>query len=192
MPRSATQRVERVAKKLPDVKSVERKAEKRNKVRPATEHHQREQKVKGKAIRNQAHIDAVLDPSTLDDWDEEELERGYRRDKNGNFCGRPPKYIPFVVAMELSRRAKIQQLVNLSKLGPTAMRTLQSVMKDSRNDLARVAAAKLIVERLLPLQSLTEIDVNVKVEPLFLKALEAGIVSVGDDDIIDAEVIDSE
>jgi hypothetical protein len=40
---------------------------------------------------------------SLDDWDEEELIRGYRRGRNGRF-GDPPKFIPREVAQEAFRR----------------------------------------------------------------------------------------
>lgn len=44
----------------------------------------------------------------LADWDMEELLRGKRRDKNGNFGGRPTKMIPREVHDELARRVKSQ------------------------------------------------------------------------------------
>jgi hypothetical protein len=44
--------------------------------------------------------DHILD---LDDWDREELIRGYRRNRNGKF-GQPPKYIPREVQQECWKR----------------------------------------------------------------------------------------
>lgn len=42
----------------------------------------------------------------LDDWDIEELTRGYRRDKGGKFRGRPPLVVPLEVHNELAKRVK--------------------------------------------------------------------------------------
>lgn len=185
-------RMAKAEKALPKPKDLERHKERKNKIVPATAHNQRALRSGGISIRNQAIIDAVIDPSTLDDWDEEELERGYRRDKNGHFTGRPPKYLPYVVAMEVMRRQKIQAIINLSKLGPRAMKTLQKVMLDDNDRKAQVAASKIIVDRLAPLTQSSDVNVNVNVQPKFLGVLEKGIVPGAelDDEIIDAEIID--
>src|SRR4051794_8597810 len=37
-------------------------------------------------------------------WDDEELRRGYRRDKNGIWSGRKPKVVPRAIHDELVRR----------------------------------------------------------------------------------------
>lgn len=40
----------------------------------------------------------------LEEWDDEELRRGRRRDKNGKLTGRPPRVIPAECHRELTRR----------------------------------------------------------------------------------------
>lgn len=40
---------------------------------------------------------------SLDDWDDEELSRGYRRNRDGRF-GKPPKYVPREIQQEAFRR----------------------------------------------------------------------------------------
>jgi hypothetical protein len=54
----------------------------------------------------------IYDGQSLDDWDDEELMRGRRRNKHGGFTGRPAKVIPAAVAKELTRH-RFQRSFNL-------------------------------------------------------------------------------
>src|SRR5204863_9570106 len=46
----------------------------------------------------------VFDGVSLDDWDDDELLAGRRKNKNGNFTGRPPMLIPIELHRELTKR----------------------------------------------------------------------------------------
>lgn len=83
-------------------------------------------------------------------WDDEELIRGQRRNKNGRWGGRPPKVVPTAVHKELTRRRMSE-----------AYRLLQSNLVEATNvliDLAtdpdvessvRLKAATTIMERVM-------------------------------------------
>ena len=53
-------------------------------------------------VRTSALINGEV--NDLDEWDDEELKRGRRRDKNGGFRGRDPLVIPRIVNDEYRRR----------------------------------------------------------------------------------------
>lgn len=68
----------------------------------------REASMNGKTVRGSSpqEIEGALIAAgelTLDDWDDQELIRGYRRNRDGKF-GPPPKWIPQEVAQEIHRR----------------------------------------------------------------------------------------
>lgn len=92
----------------------------------------------------------VYDGDSLDDWDDEELMRGRRRNKNGGFTGRPAKVIPAEVAKELTRR-RFQRSFNLmaDSLVDAAL-MLRSIVNDKRVEPAdRIRAAELMFNRVL-------------------------------------------
>lgn len=134
--------------------------------------------------------DALDHPETIVDWDDEELFRGKRRDKNGSFTGRDPLVVPLECFRELTRRQMRKAQMNLSRNVNDAVDTLVNIAKDPRaDDKARVAAAKLVLDRVLG-------TAPIKVEgtgnqPLFIGLIQGGIVSgsltINDPSIIDAE-----
>jgi len=83
---------------------------------------------------------------TLDDWDEQELIRGYRRGRNGRF-GDPPKYIPREVQQEAFRRLVrvgerkmrqqylniIDELINLATDRTVSDKTRLEAIKEVQN-----------------------------------------------------------
>lgn len=89
--------------------------------------------------------EGVLD---LDDWDNEELVRGYRRARNGKFPA-PPKYIPREVQQEALRR--------LYRRGERKMQEAYMAIVEGQIELAttaesekvRLEAQKAIQERLV-------------------------------------------
>jgi hypothetical protein len=76
--------------------------------------------------------EGVLD---LDDWDDAELARGYRRGRNGRF-GTPPKYIAREIQQEAFRR--------LVKRGERAMREAYMDIVNGQIDLAKGAESEKV------------------------------------------------
>lgn len=95
---------------------------------------------------------------TIDDLDEDEIMRGQIRNKAGHFGGRKPNYVPreFLTQIQVKQREIYEQ--TLAPMVLKAMRTLDDVMEEkagryssgpSPQHAARVAAAKLVLERAL-------------------------------------------
>lgn len=83
---------------------------------------------------------------TLDDWDNEELVRGYRRDRNGKF-GTPPKYIPREVQQEAFRRL-VQR--GDRKMREAYMKTVEELIELAHNassEKVRLEAQKELMNR---------------------------------------------
>lgn len=72
---------------------------------------------------------------TLDDWSDEELIRGYRKNRNGRF-GPPPKWVPQDVMQELNRR--------ILKRGGKKMLTAYLESVDGLVQLARSAESEKV------------------------------------------------
>lgn len=145
---------------------------------------------------------AVLDhPETVAEWDDEELARGQRRDKNGSFTGRAPKVLPREVYLELQRRYIEKAAKYFLEHAEEMAGVLYGIAMNADTDpRARVQAATQMLDRALGKPSNnTKLDVTVH-EPKFIQALEGAIVSIepgspddgGDDDIIDAEIVSDE
>jgi hypothetical protein len=84
------------------------------------------------------------------DWDEEELTRGRRRDKNGNFTGKPPQIVAAAAVRELNkaRMRKAQEVLNGHLLDAVGL--WGSVVRDTKAPLAiRFRASELIVDRVM-------------------------------------------
>lgn len=85
---------------------------------------------------------------TFDDWDDEELVRGFRRNRSGNF-GRPPKFIPREVQQEAFRR-----LVHRGegKLRGAYIKTIDNLIDlahSSTSDKVRLEAQKELLNRVV-------------------------------------------
>lgn len=138
-------------------------------------------------------VDAINDPDSIHDWDDDELEKGYRKASNGKFVGRPPRVVPTECHRELARRLISKATMIMTTDLPLAFECLHKVMaSESAEDKDKIAAARLIIERCMgkvPDRVAVQMDT-----PKWTKALEAGIVSVmmddKDDEVIDAEVVE--
>lgn len=142
--------------------------------------------VLGRVSGPTARVIAGVD--SLDDWDEEELERGRRRDKNGGWTGKPTRLVPTDVHKELIRR-KLKEATELLKTAaPEAVRVLMTIMDDTLADAStRVQACKIVLDRAFgPVGH--AIDLNIKT-PLWVEALKGGIVP-GDYEALADEIID--
>lgn len=89
-------------------------------------------------------------------WDDEELERGRRRDKNGAWSGRPPAIVPKVIHDELVRRKLSKGYELLADNIAAAVQVLADVATDETVDPGvRVKAASAILDRAMPRQQNT-------------------------------------
>jgi hypothetical protein len=103
----------------------------------------------GYRTSNQSIREAVLNPASIKDWDDEELARGMRRAHDGTFRGRPPKVVPKVVHDEAMRRllARGQQLFKESF--EDAIETLLEVAtSESAENKDKIKAAIYVIERI--------------------------------------------
>lgn len=92
----------------------------------------------------------VYDGASLDDWDDEELLRGRRKNKNGKFNGRPPLVIPAALHKELTRRRFSRAHDLLSDSLVDAAQMLRAVVNDVEvAPEARIHAAEVIFSRVL-------------------------------------------
>src|SRR5436309_2989664 len=72
----------------------------------------------------------IFDGNSLDDWDDEELVRGKRRNRAGKFTGRNPNVVPAAFLQELNRRrfSRAYELMSDSLVDAALM--LRSVVND--------------------------------------------------------------
>lgn len=159
---------------MPKPKPAPKKATTRNIVPKE----QRSNGVKAKTVRvTQRTSDTLADPiGNLVEWDDEELLRGQRRDKNGRFTGSPPKIVPTIVHEELVKRrlafAKHQMAHDLKK----SLEALGSIVESKTADPhARIKAAGMIMDRVLGKPKET-LEVQGE-EPKWMQTLNVAIIS---------------
>lgn len=127
---------------------------------------------------------AVTGLEDFSDWDEEELERGRRRGKDGTFRGRDPKLVPKEAARELARRRIEQANQELAEHTPELVRSLLEIATGEEYDeKARVQAIKEALERTLG-KAAENVQVTVDVKP-WEKALQGAVVFVDSEDNVD-------
>jgi hypothetical protein len=110
-------------------------------------------------------------------WDDEELIRGQRRDRNGRWSGRPPKVVPTAVHGELVRRrlSKAAELLRESVVDAALL--LREVVTDEDADYGdRIKAANLIIERVMG-KTPESLLVKVEHEPPWAVAIRAALVA---------------
>jgi len=112
-------------------------------------------------------------------WEDEELRRGQKRDKNGKWQGAAPKIIPRAVHDELVRRTLSAAEKLLRESLDDAIKMLVEIAKDpAADDKARVRAIDMIMNRVMGKEpNKIELSGQSKWEV----ALLAGIVSVSDE-----------
>ena len=125
--------------------------------------------------------DVIDDPEAVADWDDEELRRGRRRDKNGKFTGRDPVVIPTAVYREMVRRATRGAEKKMAENLEAAVDTLVAIassQSEATEDKDRINAAKIILDRVLGREPI-KLDHSGTPPPLFLGIIQAGLVVGG-------------
>lgn len=141
----------------------------------------RRQQSSGRAVvRISSNTADVLEaPETVEDWDDEELRRGRRRDKNGKFTGADPIMIPTAAYREIVRRSIRRAEKELATNLEAACATLVSIATSTvAEDRDRIVAAKIVMERIMGKEPL-KVDHSFKT-PLFLGIIQGGIVTGGE------------
>lgn len=147
--------------------------------------------LKGKRLtsNSQTSVDVAFGVTNPEDWDDEELQYGRRRDKNGNLCGRPPSFIPKACHDELVRRT-LYRASRIMEEGLTdVVEELVNIAKgDSFARQDQVRAINMMLERVMgkPVE-----HVQLQIEQPWKKALVAGIVGEAED-IVEAEVVEDD
>lgn len=131
--------------------------------------------------RYQSFIDGEI---TVDDLDEEEILRGQLRNKNGDFRGGTPNFIPRQMMIQVMAR---RDQILTSKLQPLAAKAAKALDQMVTNgttvhDGPRVQAAKLALEYSVgkPVEKV-QIQASVKVEQ-YTHVVESVLVDVNEEE----------
>lgn len=112
----------------------------------------------------------------VEDWDDEELRRGRRRDANGLFTGRNPQVVAKAVHDEQVRRTLATANQLLLENTEAAVKVLADIMKDTKADNKdRLTAIKMITDRAMGKEP---INVNIGQEAKWQVAITQSIVSM--------------
>lgn len=84
----------------------------------------------------------------LDEWDDEELARGYRRNRQGRW-GRPPKFVPREVQQEAFRRLVKRHTVKIQSAFIDATEQLVDLATHADSEKVRLDAVREIFDRIL-------------------------------------------
>lgn len=118
-------------------------------------------------------LTGIDDPA---DWDDEEIERGRRRDINGNWQGRSPEVIPAAVVNERIKRQQSDTHRRLNELLKISVDVLEAVLTGADVDAKeRLAAVKMVMDRTLG-KEVQKVEVIAPAK--WEVALEASITSV--------------
>jgi hypothetical protein len=85
---------------------------------------------------------------TLDDWDDEELVRGYRRNRSGKF-GAAPKYVPREVQQEAFRRLVSRGERKMRAAYMKTIENLVSLAHDASSEKVRLDAQRELLNRVV-------------------------------------------
>lgn len=124
--------------------------------------------------------DVMTGVDDLSEWDDEELKEGRRRDRHGNFSGRPPVVVPKKIHDELVRRtlAKAEQLLR-ENLHDAINELVRLATHESTDDKAKVKAIEMIMNRVMGRETQkVEVSGRAKWEIV----LDGGIVSMPNPD----------
>lgn len=103
---------------------------------------------KERRTQSRSNMDVALKRSDVRDWDDEELQYGRKRDKNGSLCGRPPSFVPKACHDELMRRYHARVEFMMTKALPDVMPELIAIAKgDKVAKQDQVRAMNILIER---------------------------------------------
>jgi hypothetical protein len=111
----------------------------------------------------------------LSEWDDEELLRGQRRNRNGNFQGRPPKVVPKQLHDELVRRTLEYANEELRSNLQSAVQMLTSIATDPRaEDRDKIKAIEMVMNRVMG-KAPDRVELTAQVKP-YEEVLRGGVV----------------
>lgn len=87
---------------------------------------------------------------TIEELDDDEIRRMQLRDKNGDFKGRPPKWIPREFALALRSEHARRFSREMSEMVPDALNAIRELVNSKHlapGDATRLKAAEAILER---------------------------------------------
>lgn len=136
----------------------------------------------------------ALKRTDVKDWDDEELQYGRRRDKNGNLVGRPPSYIPKACHDELHRRMRSKAEYLMTKAIPEIIPELIKIAKADKPALPdQIRAINMLLDRTMgkPVE-----HVQMTVEEPWKDAIAIGIVGALEEEsrgqTIDVDVVEDD
>jgi hypothetical protein len=92
--------------------------------------------------------DVLIGKDDLSEWDDEELRRGRKRDKNGGWQGRDPVIVPKAVHDELVKRTLSKANKLLTENLEAAVELLTDIMRDPDVDPKdRIKAIDMVMNR---------------------------------------------
>lgn len=94
---------------------------------------------------------------SVEDLDDDELARGYPKNRNGTFAGRPPKVIPLVIHQRMQREFYKRMEEKMKTALPDALQMLSDIATaPGREDRDRLKAIDMILNRIMgkPLEKL--------------------------------------
>jgi hypothetical protein len=120
----------------------------------------------------------------LSEWTDEELLRGQRRNKNGNWTGRRPKLVPLALHQELNNRRLNKAKEILSGSVVRAAEVLREVMDDPlAENRDKLKAAELVIKTITGRADFT---LQVEAVPRWHELLASSVVAIGpDSDVLD-------
>lgn len=135
----------------------------------------------------------------LNEWDDEELLRGYSRAEDGSFRGRPPSVVPIGVYQKFVRRQLERAEQKFVENVAAATEALADIATDPDVEPdTRLKAIGMIHDRIWgKAKERVELGGALEVEPAWRRVIEAVTVNrelppLEDDGVVDAEVLDDE
>jgi hypothetical protein len=126
----------------PDAEHLERLRKGREKVAQRAKDNPRPKSV---PTRWQLHLRGEL---PVESWDDEEIARGYTKDKDGNFNGRPPN-IPARTFAQTQRELRKRAQGKFDQHALNSINVIANVAYYGEKDSDRLKAAEIITERVL-------------------------------------------
>lgn len=127
----------------------------------------------------------------IEDWDDEEIRRGRRRDKSGRFRGADPKVVPKAITDELTRRLLSQAEELMRDNLAAAVQVLIEIVSDEHGQFEakdRLTATKMIMDRVMGKEPMR---LELSQEKPWQVALRGGIVSTDTEDEEDDDDADA-